>query len=105
MYFACAKETESPTGTAAEQLLPTYDKSSATTAQSPTIAPALASPATQPSPLPTHATVRALVALPLLHLHPPNLLQGALPETKTPPLSADTTDLAMERRRSREKTV
>ncbi len=44
----------------------------------PTTAPAPASPATQPTPLLTQATGRALDALPLLHLHPPILFQAVL---------------------------
>ncbi len=63
---------------AAARLLPTSGRSSATTAAPPTTAPAPASPATQPTPLPTQATGRALGALPLLHLHPPILFQAVL---------------------------
>ncbi len=69
-------KTESPAEAAAARLLPTSGRSTATTAAPPTTAAAPASPATQPTLLPAQATGRALGALPLLYLHPPNLLQA-----------------------------
>ncbi len=65
-------KTESPVEAAAARLLRLFVCNDCTTA------PAPASPATQPTPLPAQATGRALGALLLLHLHPPNLLRGAL---------------------------
>ncbi len=67
-------KTEAPAEAAAARLLPTSSRSSATTAAKTTTSPAPASPATQPAPLPAQATGRAFGALPLLHLHLPNLL-------------------------------